>query len=126
MKGVESTYGAEEFRAHLHGVDLWRQTWHSRLTNFFGFVFVIATAVLVVLFAVGTLELPSQEKAEDWAGAIALGAVTITGIGGFLVWSHTKAQTVWTALEAPLAKFFFSSAEDSHFTEELGMMGRVK
>ena len=29
-------------------------------------------------------------------------------------------------LEAPVAKLFFSTAEDSHFTEELGMMGRVK
>ena len=97
------------------------------MTKLFGCVFVIAMIVLVTLFAVGTLAVPTQKQAENWWAAIALGATTVGGVGGFLAWSYSKAQKVWKSLEIPVSKRFFSrTAADAHFTAELGLMGKVE
>ena len=123
VDGVETTYGKIQFRAHLGGVDLWRQTWRSRLTNLLGCVFVIAMIVLVTLFAAGTLAVPTQEQAEDWWTAYAAVAASV----GAVAWNYLKVQKVWKSLEIPVSKRFFSrTAADAHFTAELGLMGKVQ
>ena len=141
VDGVESTYGEEEFRAHLNNIDLWRLRLRSRVTNICMLVFVVTVIVLVVLFVDGTLAMPSEadfDNATAWSEAnnvtawweeFAVGATSFTAIAGFLAWSHVKAKAAWTALASPVTKQFFgnaAAAEDPHFTAELGMMGRVK
>ena len=141
VNGVESTYGKEEFRAHLNDIDLWRLNLRSRVTYVCTLVFVVATIVLVALFVEGTLALPSEadyDNATAWSEAndttawweeLAVGATSFTAIAGFLAWSRAKAKAAWTALATPVTQQFFgnaAAAEDPHFTAELGMMGRVK